>query len=263
MDFLDSFCSKVIPTFVNSKIFQSHSNDLIKILFRIISDYHYTSGIEINFNLEPKLKKNSSEMTAPVDSLIGMGPKADYLVDKPILLDFSDISAPLKPNLVSKAQTYVFHICSSAIATEKERKIGQMVVPMLIEHSKSIFEKYTAMKPKIGRFPYPKFNYHLTRSKSIEIITILEKLRDLILPSSKVSPDNEPLNDLAVKKYLKECSIGHLFQLFGPLTKLYGVVSGSVFYESTNGAGAVGGDEIQIADLTRECLAKMGDYFTN
>ena len=255
---LNRFCNSHLPAFIKNPGLKAFTIELLKILFDILSDERFSSGIEVNFTSEPIIKKTNSEITVPVDDSVNFKPKSIALQEQRVTIDIDDSSAPLRPRLIEEARKYLFIICSDKVETYEDLELGQLCLPMLIRYSNDILTYYAETRPKIGRFPFPKY-LTLTRSKNTQIITYLNALKELRLPQSKITIESI-LSHEVVKEYLKTCPIGHLFQLFMPFCQLLGVLVGSVYNEDTHGNGSTGGEETLITDLIRECLGILGNY---
>ena len=112
MEYLDTYMKEIIPKYIQNPILNQHTERLVQLLFKIIQDERQSSNMEINFQKEPTVKKQISETTVPVEYLQKLSPKSEYLADEPILIDFEDSTAPLKPKLITQAEKYLFYTAS-------------------------------------------------------------------------------------------------------------------------------------------------------
>ena len=129
--------------------------------------------------------------------------------------------------------------------------MASIALPILLQKCRSVFEKYIAERPISNRLPMP-------RSRNQEMLVLLKGLLHMNVRVIKKEYNSE-IDEKAVKDYLLNSCLSHLFVLYPLICQLLGTISGHAALAQSSGDGQARiSDEADMVVLLLACLQKVG-----
>jgi hypothetical protein len=237
--FLSNSKSRNLMDFEKVSIMQKVDLEMFDFVKSVVIPFFNTDPVALETLLGLFIKITSDSLN-PLSPILPFGKseliKFEPLDDTGTNQDFDkstvdvDVETPSRDLLVKECTATLFLLCSNDRVQTSETALR-----ILLKRSKTVFKKYTSDRPKF-KLPMPRY-------RNIELKSLLEGLFELELKRVEVGGT---IGINSVRAFLRGQECGHLYELYGELCDLLGVL---------------GESEEDIRVVVQQCLARLGRVF--
>ncbi|KAJ3277170.1 hypothetical protein HDV01_000222 [Terramyces sp. JEL0728] len=190
-------------------------------------------------------------------------------------VEFDDVAFKLDAHILKpwKENTAIFSIealfdiatvkengtLTTYVASATQLRVAGIAESIVFEKCKVVLTEFISDRIKSAKQPLPRF-------RNVEVTHILKGLQTLRVAPKQMSRTkgyyflNSELSDAAVKEYIWCSSLAIQYKLYFKLIEFLSVMSGSSWLLESGTEEYH--EEAQLIDLTKVCLLKMGDIFS-
>ncbi|KAJ3325884.1 hypothetical protein HDV06_002269 [Boothiomyces sp. JEL0866] len=229
----------------------------------ILNIFSKVASHQLNPPLPTLPFKSNGGGHTPSMSLIGspaVVPVKEVEIDEVAFKLDANVLKPWKENIAIFCIESLFEIGSVKENSSKiEARVAGIAESILLEKCRSVISEFVSDRVKSGKQSLPKF-------RNSEVSSVLKGLQKLqvakkpLMGNHGIHYANSELSNENVKDYLLCSPISIQYQLYTRLIELLSVASGSLWLLEQGTEEYQ--DEAQIVDLTKSCLLRIGEIFT-